>query len=259
MPRKLEILTKQTITSLLEETGHVLGVSDLDEINALDGLAWKVVHPTEQEETDLLDLPVKVGNLKLRRLSWGALGWLEECAYQWFVNQPVFLDLATVYASVYSREPDALYALDGPRAARKTLKKWSRTFSATYEEVINAVEKVLPEPDAASYAEAYRRTGDNGNGKNGHKVNYGPMVALLVREYGQTPEYWFWKASTDKSSTMLADVEARINAEDEEMKRAAARAKQPMVTRSGPRLAAIDALRKFEKHLRAKWQTETST
>lgn len=237
------LLTEQTVKKLLTETGHVLSLNDVPAIAALDRVAARIEQPDEPEERDILSLPVRAGNVLLYKLSLGAAAWIEERAAKWFEDKPVFGDLAVAFASAHSKEPEVLQAIIERSEAVNSITKWKRTIGCDYESLMNGVQKILPEVDDTT--------------NTGGKAAYGPIIAMLQREYGATPDYWLWDADPDTIESMLDDMEIRAEVEDKALREMAAKAKQSVPPRVTPRLIRITKFRDMTNALREKWQKKT--
>jgi hypothetical protein len=56
--------------------------------------------------------------------------------------------------------------------------------------------------------------GNNGEG-GGDSVSYGALVAVLLREYGGTPDQWLYETPVEKISALVDQYVHRINAEND--------------------------------------------
>ena len=244
MPATLKAMTLEAVRSLQAETSHVLDVSDFEDVLALDAAAARVLEPTEQAEIDLHDLPIPCGNVTLHKLTLGKAAWFEQYALKWFGEDEAFLDLVFGYLLTSPNGDTPFAALSDPQAARKTVEAWTRGLTCTADQFRQALLRAHPvvESDHESRAQ------------------YGPTCALLSREYGESPAYWFYEAHLDLARAMLADYTARIEAEHRAQRRAAhGKGSKLTAPPPTPTMHAHKRFRELKNTLRAKWQKNAPT
>ncbi len=203
MSKELTRLTREAVARLVAETGHVLEIDDFAEIAALDALARLILNPEDQDELDLLAFPVRVGRTWLYPITLGGSLWLEERAQGWFADLPLFADLSVAFLLAHGRTPEVLEEITDRPAAMKAIKKWRRGLGCTYKELMAGVTQALPDVDDDA------PDGDN------ERAKYGPIIALLCREYGGTPEHWMWTESTQRVTALINEHRRRIEDEAE--------------------------------------------
>jgi len=114
--------------------------------------------------------------------------------------------VALAYAMSYSRSPSHLMRIRDKATCKSALKDWLRRCGCTYAELIEAIEQVLNSPqDAPQNPES---------GRPSPASEYGPVIALLCAEYGQTPEYWAWQTSLNKIRGLCNEYTAKMRAQD---------------------------------------------
>ena len=214
MPRELTKLTRDAVARLQGETGHALCLDDYDDIAALDSVAQKIVDPDDSDELALLGFPVRVGPAWLYPMTLGNSLWLEQRAEAWFRGLPLYDDLALAFALAHGRTPFALWQLTDRRSAMRAIKRWRRGLGCTYQELIRAVKRVLPPSDDEAV----------GPDDKANRTQYGPILALVCREYGNTPEHWMWDEPVTRVQALVEQYRARMDAEAEGEYRAAQRA-----------------------------------
>lgn len=209
---QLAPLLNQQLIALNKENIVVDLVTDYSDIQELNKLAWDVTHPEDSSGTSnlaLIDMPIKVGDIYLFRLSIGSNVWLEECAFQWWQDNEYLFNVSIAYAMAYGRNPDFLFNIADKKTAEKTLNKWARKVSVTADELADAVAKLLPQQDNTENV-------DNNEDTN---PSYNPTVSLLMNEYGQNENHWVWEDSVDNVLARVQDFnhkqreEAKANAE----------------------------------------------
>jgi len=227
------------LQKILEDTTHVLLAEDSEDIIRLNDLIARVSNPSDINEWNVLERPIQVGNITLNPATPAMLLWLRDSAADWFADEADMQELSVPFALAH--DAAFLYEIPGADVARKMIKKWARGIKCTPNKLARAIEMLL--------SVASEEGGDD-------DVNcFGPIVAFLCREYGESPSYWLTQASLGLIQTLIADFNARAIAENEAQKRQAANtkgAKQPPTP--SMKLRAIVALKQFEEELREKWQ-----
>lgn len=226
--------TMLEVQALLDETGHALDLSDFSDIVELDELANRVTGAAG-DYAELYSWPVKCGNLVLRPFSLGKLAWYNDRAVKWFEDDAQ--TSATVMAFLLSVENDEqfLWNLDSPERARETIEAWERDVCATPIEIAAAVDKVMSVNQAS-------HGGDDGDKQNDH----GPLVALLCREYGNTPGHWMYECGINIIHAMVNDHVHRMNAEISARNRANSKSRAPPI-----KTPSMDATLKFQQKMAA--------
>ena len=233
---ELERMTQEELRTILKDTGHVLTVDDLAHVWTLNKLAHRVAHPADDSAWKLLTFPVRVGNALLLPPGVGAVTWVRERAFLWFSDDAEMFDIAIAFAMTRSRDPDELWAMSDGDEAETRIRKWAKGLTCTAEELRRGIEKIWPQ--------------------DGLYSDWGPVVALLCREYGNTPHYWMWEATIPQIQIMLVDWEARRNAEMSYIaqQQAGRRGRAVAVSVStAPKMANHARFVKYAKALRKRW------
>ena len=247
MPRKLEKMVAVAVAGLIEETGHALTVQDFDDVWAINEIARKIAKPDIDDTLDILAMPLTVRGLTLYPLSLGAAKWLDDVAAVWFSDNPLLWNLCVAYTASRTCLPEDLWAIATRREARKAICRWWRHLDCSYQELAVALDKLLGLEERSEQDETRER----------EAADYGPVVALLCREYGQSPQYWMWDAAIDEVATMLQQHESRVVAEEEAVmqERARAAGKNTRVSITTQRFRDQNkAFRLAVNELRDKWQ-----
>jgi len=237
---QLNRLARDTVEKLLAETGHALSVSDFGHIHTLHVLAERVSHPYKAADIDLVEMPRAVGGVLLHPLSLGAWQWLEAFAIPALGNHWL-ADVAIAYAMAHSHTPDVLRDGCTPKELRKALRKWLRGLSCT----IAALSRVV---DAVAGASEQLEEGARA------RAEYGPIIALLCREYGGTPQGWAWGVSAETVRGFLDEHRAKVEAENAVAAKASAGAGASVSTTPQSKIDAMRSFRRYAKALRESWQ-----
>ncbi len=237
---KYQQATQMILKKILTDTTHVLLAEDSKDIIKLNDLAYKVAQPSDVNEWNILERPLKVGNVTLNPATPATLLWLKDSAAEWFADEADLQELSVPFALAH--EAAYLNEINGAADARKKIKKWIRGVKCSINLLARALEILLPVAGEDSVE-------DDAN-------NFGPVVAFLCREYGENPNYWLTEASLGMIQTLIADFNQRML---RDFKEAARQANNTKGAKSPPtpelKLKAVVALKQFEEELREKWQT----
>ena len=239
MPRKsLSPLARQAVSDVVRETGHVLTVDDFEHIAALSSLAEKIERPTDKAETEILSLPVPCGGSVFATPSLAKLYWYAICGSQWFRGDDDMLEMCFGFILAIDNTSESVRGLSTPELAKKTVRDWWSRLDATAEEYIRARDAVWVESD----------DGDDG------ECDFGPTCALLAREYGENPKWWFYDADINLVRSMLVDHRETIEHELRERRKASkAGAGKPIAPPASPSMAAQKRFRIYKNKLRERW------
>jgi hypothetical protein len=218
--------------------------ADLPALKRLEGLAAQVSGRGFPDASGALLSPtLRVGNVTLYRLTLGAeaflrdevLPWLEDESARWF-------DLATGFVFAHANHPQALALFAGKKAEFiRHLRAWERTLDVTAQQLGAAVDTFM-----AAEREAVRWAAEDSDEESevGKAAGYGPMLEVLVREYGQTSHYWLWVAPMAEVDSLLGARMARAVQDIQ--------ARQPVKGEApDPNRPDLRALREFRKAVSA--------
>jgi len=246
MTRKLEKITEDAVKKLLDETGHQLTLTDFEDIYKLNEIGRRIANPEEIEAWDLLNMPVWAGKVKLYRPSLGVILWISDVAAVWFASNPVLLDVSIAYACSRECIEDELRSFRDAREAKKAVKKWWRRCRCSYVEMEEALIKLLNLDDSGPVVEE----------KESISLDYGPVVATLIKEFGGSQADWVWNKPIDEVNSMVGCLVQTREATSycEWRANVRANAKQPPPAPDWWMKKNRDFL-EMNKGLRKKWQT----
>jgi hypothetical protein len=276
-------LTKATeldLESLLQQTGHSLKVNDLSDALRLDAVNRKIADGEDCAESIAPKRAVRVGNILLQNPCIGAVEWYEAHA-EWFADNAALSDCAFVFASV-AKHPRTLWALTDRKRARRAVKRFMRHMSCTLEDLqagfirlFGAVAEVVEITEAPEEAEVEKSVATivNAAGMNHEATfnaikteaqrlakigqeapDYGPLVAMLCREFGGDAETWRWRAPMHIVDACRMDFEARADAQERELAKADAKNAEPPKGTTRNRL--IKEARLIRNEIKARWEAE---
>jgi len=206
-------MVEQDVARMLKKTNHAVVVEDFESILKLNDLAYKYTDPGSDASANILCVPRRVGNTMLFPLTLGAIKWIQDKAMVWFGNNPLFCNLAIGYALENARQPEALWDVSDRKTCIKTITKFWCRCGFSLKELEVALVDLLD-------------VGDDSDGSDNSELNYGPIIALLCSEYGQSPSHWLWDVPHDLVTSLLNEKERNIRA-DWESARAANKGGKP--------------------------------
>lgn len=232
---------KQELNVLLKETDHKLCIEDCEDIAKLNDMCLAV---TCDDECciSLLNMPVMCGCYQLMEPSIGALDWYNENIIKWFPDDILMLDCALAMIMAKGKFPRSLWDIPDKKSAKREIKRFRRSLGLTHIEVREAIKKVLPDQKEEASDEKSADTGK--------------LVAMLCREYGNSPEYWLWEAPVSTIHIMVKDFSDRMHMEAEAVRKANAAGGKHTAPQWTPKLEKIRKLRLFKNKLREKWETK---
>lgn len=186
----------QSIFDRISKCGPVDLAADWDDLRRIEALAAKSSLTDRQGLLRLVEEPaVRLLGLTFHRLTIGAEAFCRQAEQHLFSNAS--RNLLYAYALVHARTPreDLWPLMSDPAALHRRLKEWKRDVGLTHEEVARCL--------------AYIETDDRaraGVAAAGEKPDYGETVTALVREFGQTPEYWIWDCPGDEIEMLVASA-----------------------------------------------------
>jgi len=227
----LEKMTRLALSAALDETGHTLGLDDLDAITELNGYAVQVVRG-ESDEHALIETPIAIGGVIFEPLTLSKIIWMHDIGSAWFDDE----DQSMVVPYALYVDADALWQYTSAKELLRDVKLWVRKTKLTPEHIARLIEWAFPQKDG----------GDNKDGDS-----YGPIIALLCREYGSTPDYWL-NASFGLVRAMLDDYTQRMNAERE----AASRGGKAVAPVATPKMIALRNFTKKKNAIIESWAND---
>ena len=236
---KLNLEARQFLAELLKKSDHTLSLDDFDDILRLHVAAEEVREPGSNH-VEWSNLPMLTCGPPLFQPTFAAIEWLEVYALEWYGNDVVKSDIATAYACHMARVPDIFAELTDKRVTDKTLKAFRRRLGVNHTQLRKALEQLLGTPKQVSEHE-------------GQQLRFGPLVALLCREYGASPDYWINDAPISLCMSMLDDYDARMRAEWKAMQKASKGKCGPPPPPPAPLAEALKNRRGIEVDIENKW------
>jgi hypothetical protein len=240
----MHLLVKTLLAECARRGAPVDPVQYWDDLVDLDLIAHGLTNRPQDERHILLDRPIHVGNVTLRRLSEAALEWLAD-VIDWWGPSDQRTEYATAWALCCGRSKDALDTVTTPAAAWSVIRAWRRTvhvpvhfildaaaeFAATSEPLalaqtrdkrvqhlrseLRSLRPALPEPSHAA-ADALLQTLAPAGAHTALSTSVGPIYAALVAEYHDPLEHWLFDVSSAQVDLMLDALILRRESEDVE-------------------------------------------
>ena len=239
----MQELTKNAISNLQRTTGHVLTVADFDDIEALDELAQKM-NGVSSVERRLLNSPFELCGIKFYPLTVAKSLWFTEKVEEWGVSDD-HKDAFMFWVLSFPLTEEPFNEFTTFAKADSAMKRFARKMHMTHGEINDICNKCIGAVDSG-----------DAKGPKASASSFGGMIACLIREYGQSPDYWLYETSVEMISEMYEQILMKAIAEEDASRRASSsngKAKAPSAT---PKLRAFKAFRDKVQELREKWGAE---
>lgn len=186
---------------------------DLDAVVRLLHLADRARGEGSTDLTAAILRPTyRVGNVTLHRLTIAAQVFLADRVDEWFPAGGMESDLAVAFVLAHVPHFEAVIQplYDDRDGFRRAVKAWRRGLNVTRQDLAAAI---------SAFAEQERKP-VTGEGSPDDARLFGPMIEMLVREYGKTPHEWLFVIPAVDIETILGAREQRAIADGlEESKR----------------------------------------
>ena len=211
MPASLHIMASRVVKRALAAGAVVDPVEHFADIQELDRLARAIACPPIAENLDLLDAPIVIDDVSLRRLSWAAREWLATDAWNWWQSDAPMLDLAYAWAMAHARDKASLQKVrHNEREAAAEVTRWARGTTANYEAVMAACRYLRPSIPPPTK----RQTEDEDS-------NYiGSAMLTLLSNTSHPLDYWIFDAPSELVESTLARIREKMSSDRNSLMRA---------------------------------------
>ncbi len=190
------MLTKKTMKEILNRTSHAITVDDFDLISELDELACEVAQVSKLHRR-LLREPFELCGILFYPLTVAKSLWFNEKIIEWEV-QPVHHEPFLFWLMSLPNEQGVFDQFCKRKQADRAIRRFSRRLTCSPDEI----------------AETYQKCIGSSGGGSGRDVDYGGMIAVLLREYGGTPDQWLCEEPIPRISDLLRAYSERVNREN---------------------------------------------
>lgn len=188
--------------------------ADLGVILHIVHLARRVNTAGRELLTEAILNPARlVGNVTLRRPSIGIQSFLQDKIREWYADDDTMMNLSFAYCLAHAAEPEKVWAINNPAKWRKIIKAWQKGLECRLDELMLAIGEFNElEHRAAKYQiQRQKETAEaedaepEAKGLKGaqNPRNLGPMIEILVHEYGHDGEYWVWRSPEGETEAMI--------------------------------------------------------
>jgi len=184
--------TKAKIDELSKVCNHTVNINDFDYILELNEADKRVMDPRTTENASLLSRPIYFGDTPIYPLTLGIAEWLAILS-DWYKDDQDTLGLAMIYVLTQEDILSELEKVKRPWVFKIELKNWARKSKLT----IAQMQEIMD----LRYPELAKSNGDKDE-------DNGPLVAMLVKEYGQDIDYWL-NAPVDHLNIVISDYNSR--------------------------------------------------
>lgn len=233
----MQELTKKTVTKLMKDTSRVMVAEDCELIQELDALADKVVNQSP-EERRLLNQPFELCGIKFYPLTIAKSLWFAEKCKEWEV-EGIFQDAFLFWLLTLPLDEACFDAYALRKDADKAVKRLSRRLHCTQKEMTDVFQLCI-----------------GGNGKkseSGESVDYGSLIALMLREYGGTPDQWLYETPVEKVGALVDQYVHRMNAEQDASRSTSAKRGKAVAPPPSAKLIALKAFNTKMNQIKEKW------
>ena len=231
MPDALHPLARRVIRHVVAAGATVDPIEQFGDIAELHRLANSINSPPIFERIELLDRPLHVGPVRLRRLSYGAMEWLAEGPVKWFSSEEkTIANLCTAYAMAHGRS-NQLCGLFNRQRTERTVKRWARELPVSLLSIYEAVDELMRRPnEAPAKAPPEIRAA----------AAESPLFFAVMRRHGGTLDYWIWEVPFDVVLGLIEDMNQELDA-----KARASVAQSGRVSAPNPHSHAVRAQKAF--------------
>lgn len=205
----------------------MLTVQDIAPIVQLDEAADIVVNGPVDKSDSIYSFPLLYGGEAFVAPTIGKQMYWEE---QVSKNVPEdLLTCAFLWLLTFADVPE-----ERGKDILKAVKRWARKCKLTADQVENVIN-------------AYNKDGNDGG-----EANYGEIIALLVREYGQDCDHWL-NAPESEITMLIADWTRTQEAKAAAYRKSKAGSKNPLPPVPSPKIKALKKYRELKDQLRESW------
>jgi hypothetical protein len=179
---------------------------DFDAIVRLRHLADRARAESGTDLTPAILRPTyRVGNVTLHRLTIAAQVFLADRVDGWFPTGGTESDLAVAFVLAHVPQFEAVIQpfYDDRAGFLRAVKAWRRGLHVTRQDLAGAI---------SAFADQERKPVTGAGGGDDARA-FGPMLEMLVREYGRTPHEWLFHVSAVEIETILGAREQRAIAQ----------------------------------------------
>lgn len=225
-------MTKQKLSTILAETGHALTLDDVDIIQELDRAADVVVKGAQVPDVSLFAYPLYVAGEAFYAPTIGKeIFWREQVVD---VIGDDMLAAAFLWILTLEDVPDCR-----GRDITKAVKKWAKHCKITAADSDYIQKRYVSEEESET--------------TNKNRANYGEVLALLVREYGQDCMHWL-NAPESEVKLLLADWTARQESKAAAYRKSSAGSKNQVAPAPSPKIVALTAFNKIVIRIAEDWK-----
>ena len=178
---KLNKILRDSLQSGLKQLLDVSNEQDFADLLELHELSKVIKCPAPTDNVlEIIDQPIALGEVLLRKPTLGVSMWLQEHAFPMFAGEENSMQDFVFIFALGNRDNFAEYR-DLPR--RKLQKR-----------VIRWINKYLADVTSDQLEACISYLNDDDSDGEQESNAYGALISLLCSNYGNTPEYWLYRA-----------------------------------------------------------------
>lgn len=208
-------LTRKTINEAIKR-GIVLDLAThFDAVTALERAALDTVAPGFEDDADVLDRPIVIGEIGngsrsrpavLYRPSYAALLWMEEAA-EWFANDRKMSLLAGAWALAHSNKPALINDVVRRDIASRVIKTWARSLNCSLAALAAGYNSIM-----APLAKPAQDSGDASADGLQERCRIRRVLLRLQAEIGGNETEWLY-GSIDRLRAGIALLKEKDDAD----------------------------------------------
>lgn len=237
----MQEMTKQEILKLQQQTGHELVVHDIELLEELDRAAEQVALTTTRERR-LLMQPYSLCGVKFYPLTVAKTMWFKEQCEEWEVSEQHQEGLL-LWMLTLENTAEALDEYSDQRKANRAAKRLARRLHCSQDELTTIYTKCV-------------RPSSTGQDSEGKTINYGGLVAVLLREYGGTVDKWLYETPVEVLGSLMTAYEDRVTREQEASRASARRSGKAIAPTPTKRIRALKVYRDIRNRILELWSEE---
>jgi len=246
--QKLSLFAKNEAMALARKTDHTICLDDFDDIVQLNKLCL-IINGITDEEPDILNMPVSIGGYELRQPTLAAMDWYDDYFLPMFEDDAMMCDVGLAMLLHNPDDIDMFWAMNTKKRVKKAVKKFGKQLKCTHVELRAVLVKLLNLEDENDNEDV--KDEDKNDDEDNEGGETGALIAMLCREYGNSPKYWLWEAPIGMLKTYYDAYIFRVEQEVQSMRASIKKGAKPPP--SPTMVKKFEDLRDHTNKMRDKW------
>jgi len=218
-------------------------VNDFDDIEALDKLANSVTGVSKIERR-LLNSPFELGGILFYPLTVAKSLWFTEKVKEWDIDDSL-TDALMFWVLTVPIKTDALDQYETYKSVDRAMRKMAKKMHFTHAEINEVCSRCIGDV-----------SGDTETESSSDSANFGGMVACLIREFGQSPDYWLYETPIEKIHVLYAQIIARVSQEENASKVKSVKGGKAKAQNVTHKVRSLGDFQAMARKIEEKWSLE---